>query len=177
MGGGEGSLAHYGVMGMKWGIRKDRYKPNGKTKASKINNESEESKKRRLTDKQRKALKVGAVVLGSTLAAYGAYRFYKATDPETSPFYDKASGILRKDPNKSDSKDRDVLEVNKFRAFLGDKGSQNNCAKCSAAFDMRQKGYDVHAGRTTTGVRRTEWDLWYDGNMYRGNTNGEEKAR
>lgn len=58
-------LYHYGVKGMKWGVRHDR-QPTG-------------NRRRGLTDKQKKAIKVGAIAIGSALAMYGGYKIYKAT--------------------------------------------------------------------------------------------------
>lgn len=101
-----GELRHFGIKGMKWGVRryqnsdgtltaagKKRYdgdwdskshrpksttsKTSGSKGSSKAGN-NDESEKKGLTDKQKKALKIGAVAVGTAVAAYGAYKLKDA---------------------------------------------------------------------------------------------------
>lgn len=94
-------LIHYGVMGMKWGIRKDGKpqgyqsgkrrssksslsKTTGHSKVSKpgsnaqsgssASSGSKSEKKFQLSDKQKKALAIGAAVAVTAAAAYGTYK-------------------------------------------------------------------------------------------------------
>lgn len=94
-------LIHYGVMGMKWGIRKDGKpqgyqsgkrgssksslsKTTGHSKVSKpgsnaqsgssASSGSKSEKKFQLSDKQKKALAVGAAVAVTAIAAYSTYK-------------------------------------------------------------------------------------------------------
>ena len=71
-------LAHYGVPGMKWGVRHDRPRTgrrfsrgnvSAKTKTTRKNNE-----KFHLTDKQKKAVKTGAIIAGVALGSVVAYQ-------------------------------------------------------------------------------------------------------
>lgn len=85
-------LEHYGVKGMRWGHRKDRYqgkkrdrssslaRTEGKssvgntTKGSSSSSGQGESSKFQLSEKQKRALKIGAAVAGTALVAYGGYK-------------------------------------------------------------------------------------------------------
>ena len=89
-------IAHHGIKGMHWGIRRYQRKDGSRTSLGKrhqaklnksydTNSSSNGSKKtsstntqtterKGLTDKQKKALKIGAAAVGTALAAYGAYK-------------------------------------------------------------------------------------------------------
>ena len=75
-------LYHFGVKGMKWGVRRYQKKDGTRTSAGKKRYSEQESssnsnKKSRLTNKQKTALKIGAAAAGTALAAYGAYKVSK----------------------------------------------------------------------------------------------------
>ena len=78
-------LKHFGVKGMKWGVRhyqdkkgrltsagKKRYSDNSKRK--KNDTIDSNKKKFQLTDKQKKYIKIGAAAATTALVAYGAYK-------------------------------------------------------------------------------------------------------
>lgn len=69
-------LEHYGVLGMKWGVRKDRKSGSSTVGSSKV------EKHKGLTDGQKRALKIGAAVAVTALVAYGGYRMVQA-NPRT----------------------------------------------------------------------------------------------
>ena len=74
----ENELYHFGVKGMRWGVRKKYIHHPRKKK--RIKEEPTSEKKRGLTDKQKKYLKVGAAVAVTALAAYGGYKLYQNKD-------------------------------------------------------------------------------------------------
>ena len=63
-------LKHYGILGMKWGVRKQPEHSN----TLRRNQKEELSKQRGLTDKQKKILKIGAIAAATALVAYGGYK-------------------------------------------------------------------------------------------------------
>lgn len=112
-------LCHYGVPGMKWGHRKARYyevvgnRPRiGRMNNSQTNTSARMSKssasnnskthKTELTPEQKsarrkKALKIGAAVAGTALAAYGTYKLAKfAQDKRHQAALNKASEYVDK---------------------------------------------------------------------------------
>lgn len=77
-------LVHHGILGMHWGIRRfqnadgsltsagrDRYGVSNKKKSATEDNEPEEKKGLKLTDKQKKYIKIGAAVVAGSLAVAG----------------------------------------------------------------------------------------------------------
>lgn len=154
-------LAHHGVKGMKWGVRRFQKKNDQLTSAGKKRYSDDEisdskdnadtEKKKGLTSKQKKAIIIGAAAVGTALAAYGGYKLYKAykgdgfdVDPDTG------FRLLKTDSNKSS-----LSKVNpgcirflnpkyKNKEIIG--GSSTNCMLCTTAYEMRQRGYDVKAG-------------------------------
>lgn len=100
-----GELFHYGVKGMKWGVRHE-YIPKGRRHGKSINGQRSVSSKEQdsaekrgslkthkgLTDRQKKLIKIGAIAAGTALVAYGGYQIYKRRDK----FIVKESGFSSK---------------------------------------------------------------------------------
>lgn len=108
------SLCHYGVLGMRWGVRKD-----GKPQGFQYGGEHEEN--------------FESSPLSKTLNSYG----------NMSAELEYDNGMLRK--WNDTSKDADMYMAN-AQYNLFDDENKGNCLLCSMAYDMRRKGYAVHAG-------------------------------
>ena len=181
-------IQHYGIKGMKWGIRRFQDKNGRLTKAGKErygdSDGSEEKPKKfldrfNLTEKQKKTIKIGAVVAGVAIAAYGGYRFYNSEAGK--PIRDAVDNYLnnfdKKKPIYKQKKENRIAELKtrdvdtKYRFFkkksLGTveddllavnegqfgklRGASNNCAFCTTAYELRRRGYDVRANYTDQG--------------------------
>lgn len=185
-------LCHYGVKGMKWGVR--HYQNNdgsltsaGKKRYNKGNNRSNtdksqtdpQKKKKGLTDKQKKYIKIGAAAVGTALAVYGTYKIHQLytgsnlkVDPET--------GFRLLDKTESDRKALNTINPGKIRHFSINKskeiidGSGTNCMLCTNAYEMRRRGYDVRAGLDLEGNGFLADELF--GKMYK-NYKGTDKVQ
>lgn len=74
-------LMHYGVPGMKWGIRHDRK-----------HNNSDKVSKNRLSDRQKTAIKIGAALVGTALIAYGGYKLGRTAKVATNVYKETKRG-------------------------------------------------------------------------------------
>lgn len=78
-------LIHYGVPGMKWGVRKQRVTRGKTNRRSAKSSMSEEDKKAR----RRRNMKIAAGVAGVVLAAYGAYKFKDFVNDTNFKYHDE----------------------------------------------------------------------------------------
>ena len=109
-------LAHHGVKGQKWGERRYQNEDGSYTdlgaQRRRVGN-SKSSGKTGMSDGAKKALKIGAAVAGTALAAYGAYKLRQAVDiPYVTHFAAKNAG-------KAISKAKDVVGKSKAGQFAG----------------------------------------------------------
>lgn len=173
------SLYHHGIKGQRWGVRrfqnkdgsltpagKKRYDDDGdqtkpdtakksKSKQSEDVNDPEAEAARKA--KIKRNIKIGAAVAGTALATYGAYKMYDLYTGRKQDV-DPATGfrLLNKDMS-------DMEHVNKINPgrihFLNNRmknkeiinGSSYNCMLCTTSYELRKRGYDVHAGLSTQG--------------------------
>ena len=179
-----GELYHHGIKGQRWGIRRfqnkdgsltpegrKRYDDDGdgtkanttkKSNSKKAQDENEVEAEAARKAKIKKAVKVGAAVAGTALAAYGAYKMYDLYTGRKDEV-DPATGfrLLKKDMSDMDH----VNAINPGRIrFLSRSvknkeiinGSSYNCMLCTTSYELRKRGFDVHAGYSTQGYKPDE---------------------
>ena len=87
-------LAHHGVKGQKWGVRRYQNEDGSYTEEGAKHRRSDG--KSGMSDGAKKALKVGAVAAGTALAAIGAYKLIQLNKPVTNfTAYDMKKDVLK----------------------------------------------------------------------------------
>lgn len=160
-------IKHHGILGQKWGVRRfqrtdGRLTPAGEKhraeRFKKKEDQKEQKPKKQLTDEQKKAIKIGLAVSASIIGVYGGYRLYqnyKYKDSET----DSKTGLQLKKKHYTPDEDMKAVNqprfLNPFFDFAGH--FSNNCALCTATYELRRRGYDVKAGEERHG--KTGYDF------------------
>ena len=159
-----GELYHYGVKGMKWGVRKE-YEPVGRKSSKTETSDPDKPKtKKRLSTGQKVAIGAGIAAV-TALAAYGVYRLHKSgkLDSLVSSGKDKLQALF----SKGKFGERKVSELVSektggiFRRLqhsetieesvsrINPSGSDRNCYNCAVATAARLCGLDVTAKNDT----------------------------
>lgn len=133
-------IMHYGVLGMKWGVRKDR-KTSGKSK----------KKRKKMTDKQKKYIKIGAAVAATALLAYGGYKLYKTGNADflIGKGKDLVGGLLGS--SNAVNKESIAKVVKSVNPLKGTVEGNMNCTFCSVASVLQLKGINATALGTDSG--------------------------
>lgn len=93
-------IIHYGIKGMKWGIRRYQNEDGTLTPAGK-------KRKIELSDNQKKAARILGIIAASALVSYASYKF--STSPEVKSFIQK--NIVEKHVTVDDVLDNPVIST------------------------------------------------------------------
>lgn len=184
-------LYHYGVKGMKWGVRHDKDRKARRTtkreaRASKYDKKAEEiqkqidsldrnsrsySHKKKVLEKQKvKYEKIAqikrdgklttgqkaALIGGALVLAYSAYKIADSGEFDSVITKGKAfvnkTGLFKKNNvlasrNLNGQQIRDLV-VSRINPDFGEFGTTNNCRRCTLAYEMSRRGFDVKATKT-----------------------------
>lgn len=165
-------LEHYGVKGMRWGIRRYQPYPSGSKKGrylgDKVGHEPLKYKSRAMAEVKSYA----KFAVHQTIARFvpGYAMLYNANVLRNSVKYNLDG---KTDYTKRDGQYESLKEItkktNSTTAAQDAKvtnpghssGRVNNCGFCTATMEMRRRGYDVQARRKGSGITTKQYDEWF----------------
>ena len=149
-------LRHYGVKGMKWGVRRYQDKSGRLTVAGKKRYSDDESKERKgLTDKQKKYIKIGAAVVATGLAVYGGYKISQYIDAKNADILAEAA---RKDLLRDINPHHTQNPLDSLY-----RGTNMNCGQTTIAEELVLRGEKVHAKLNKTGMYPEQFGAYFNG--------------
>lgn len=154
-------LYHYGVKGMKWGVRRTPQQlghKRAKRQSAKSGSDRYESPEVAL----RLALLYSpyAVALGAAAATRG-YHYCKSkgyAKERDKASIEKATGLKVKDKEMSWKDDLKRVNPDYYKQ---NEAVTHNCMLCTSTYDLRRRGYEVTAARTEEGFSTSLVKKWY----------------
>lgn len=120
------------------------------------------NKKHGLTDRQKKTIKIGAAVAATALVAIGTYKLADSGELRRLIEKGKAAGgfSFERNPDLAKPMSADeiltnvVSRINTDYNIVGVKsiGTNNNCKRCTYAYELSRRGFDVKATKSISGT-------------------------
>ena len=164
-------LYHHGVKGMKWGVRRYQNADGSLTSAGKKRYGSgrDHSQSNKSEIAELVALSIISLATLNPIGATGAIvrlvqagksnsNFKKFDTERTGCDRDSKTGFLIK--KKDYTAEEDAARVNPLVKNF-DTNTKNNCMLCTAAYDLRRRGYEVRAKKASYGYMPSELKVWY----------------
>ena len=154
-------LAHYGVKGMKWGVRRYQNPDGSLTPEGKVHYGKG-------GENQRGSLVASAILFLFPVAVEAAMLGVAAAASSASEKAKKRKEDKReKEAEKElfgEDKDHGLTpeDLKKVNPKFGEKGYTNNCPKCSTVLELRKRGMNVTA-KSGSGQTDTEMASWFKG--------------
>ena len=162
----ENELVHYGIKGMKWGVRRYRNKDGTLTPAGKKRYSSRETNSKSIRSKKASDVIASgysdifameaittAIMMGITFAAakLSAAAFKKSKMSELEKMKNESVFKSEKDLPKLKKREKPEESMKRTNPDFPSIGSTMNCTFCTTAMVLREKGYDVIAKKTKSG--------------------------
>ncbi len=160
-------LYHYGVKGMKWGVRRTPEQLGHKRTHKRL-----EGKPLKYTSPTKENVKGWAKWLGKSIVASvvpGAGMAFNAKSISNqvkmwdSKDYGKGTEKLSELKRKPEGVESSILEDVRKANKTGKKGYVKNCFNCVCALEMRRRGYDVEALPRSIGATEADYQKMFSG--------------
>lgn len=163
-------LVHYGILGMKWGVRRTPeqlgHRPS-RTKKVSLEGQPLKYDSPLMREARHTAMMVPVHIAATIIPGFGlvwnAGAVNKLRKEWDTKVYESPQNKISELYKKTEKESSDIFKDVSLANDTGKKGNIKNCFNCVSALEMRQRGYDVKATKRSIGVSSTEYLKYYKG--------------